>query len=508
MQAMIPIRMLHRGCLLNPLGAAVVDGDHSLTYVELVAQVDAFAAYLQERFASPQSRIGICAHNNWQHVVAMLGVFASGHVWVPLNPRIPRDELTSIAAAAELSLVIADADFLPLFSATKRPLVVAAGDAACHETVASICRQYDSRHPHDIDHLIDGIMAIKFTGGTTGSPKGVMQPYRAFASCIASMLTVFGFDQDDRMLAIAPLTHGAGTFLLPVLAAGGCNVLLDGVKAPHISDVMLRMGITASFMPPTLIYSLLDHAAAKGLRYPALRHLIYGAAPMPAARIEQVQKILGPCLAAIYGQTEAPTMITAITARELAGIGDGSSVGRPCPYNEVQIMGPDGRILPVGEVGEVVVRGDLVMRGYLGRPDLTAETIVNGWLHTGDLGSFDQAGYLTLKGRSRDVIISGGFNVYPSDVETALAKHPGVKHVVVVSRSDDYWGERVEAAVVRPEDDLTSSAELIAFAKAEVGPVRAPKAIHFLDQMPTNAVGKVTRRDVLSAVEALERESA
>ncbi|RDV04287.1 class I adenylate-forming enzyme family protein [Undibacter mobilis] len=502
---MTPIKMLYRGLRLNPQGVAIADGAHRLAYSQLVERMEAFAVFLQKNLSRKQSRVGICAHNNWQHVVAMLGVFASGHIWVPLNPRNSRDELAGIAAAAELSLIVTDADFLSLFADLKCPLVVAAGGATGNDTVVAICERHAGCQPADITDPHDGIMAIKFTGGTTGSPKGVMQPYRAFMSCIASMLTVFGFTESERMLGIAPLTHGAGTFLLPVLAVGGCTVLLDGAKAPKISDVMLQEGITASFMPPTLIYALLDYASANGIRYPELRHLIYGAAPMSAARIMQAQKVLGPCLATIYGQTEAPTMIAAMTARELSDEKNIGSVGRPCPYNEVQIMGPDGALLPTGETGEVVVRGDLVMRGYLNRDDLTESTIVDGWLHTGDLGAFDERGYLTLKGRLRDVIISGGFNVYPTDVEAALSKHPAVRNVVVIARADDYWGERVEAAIVSSEKAAVTSDELIAFARSQVGPVRAPKAIHFLKEMPTNPVGKITRRDVLSVVESLEK---
>lgn len=505
---MIPIKMLQRGLRINAQGVALVDGELSLTYAELARHVDAFADYLQKTLPEPQARIGLCAHNNWQHVVAMLGIFASGHTWVPLNPRNSRAELEGIASASELSLVVTDHEFLPLFEKLELPLVLAAGGAQDRDSIAALCERHAGCHPTEVLNPDEGIMAIKFTGGTTGSPKGVMQPYRAFMNCIASMLTVFGFGQDERMLTVAPLTHGAGTFILPVLAVGGCIVLLDGAKAPRISDVLIEQRITASFMPPTLIYSLMDHAIENGVQFPALRHLIYGAAPMPSSKVRQAQEVFGPCLAAIYGQTEAPTMITAMTASELCDAQNIGSVGRPCPYNDVQIMGPGGDFLPVGETGEVVVKGDLVMGGYLNRPDLTASTIVNGWLHTGDVGSFDERGYLTLKGRSRDVIISGGFNVYPADVEAAIARHPDVRQVTVIAREDDYWGERVEAAVVKAEYSRLTPAELIAFAREQVGPVRSPKAIHFLSEIPTNPVGKVTRRDVLSAVEALEREGA
>ncbi|HEY6870216.1 MAG TPA: AMP-binding protein, partial [Novosphingobium sp.] len=464
---MLPIQMLYRGLRFKPHGEALVDGSVRLSYQDLVMRVEAFAAYLQERLPEPQSRVGACGHNNWQHVVAMLGIFASGHIWVPLNPRNSRTELASIAETADLALIVADEDFLPLFAEAGRPLVLMAGTATTAESVSGICDSHAGRKPTDIDHLGDGIAAIKFTGGTTGSPKGVLQPYRAFTSCIASMLTTFGFDENERMLGVAPLTHGAGTFLLPVFAMGGCHVLMDGAKAPAIAETMVRERITASFMPPTLIYSLIDHAQAAGVAFPDLRHLIYGAAPMPAARVRQAQQVFGPCLAAIYGQTEAPTMITAITAHELAADANIESVGRPCPFNEVQIMAPDGKILPPGALGEVVVRGDLVMRGYLNRPDLTEQTILDGWLHTGDLGMFDDRGYLFLKDRLRDVIITGGFNVYPADVEAVLSTHPDVLNVAVVARDDDYWGQRVEAAVVLAEGCAITAEDLVQFAKRE-----------------------------------------
>lgn len=507
-ELMLPIHMLYRGLRLNPHGEALVDGPVRMSYRELVCQVEAVASYLQEQLPEPQSRVGACGHNNWQHVVTMLGIFASGHIWVPLNPRNSRAELAGIAEASDLSLIVADEDFIPLFMETGRPLVLMSGTSDTHTSIEKICESHTGRRPTDIANLQEGISAIKFTGGTTGSPKGVLQPYRAFMSCIASMLATFGFDEHDRMLVVAPLTHGAGTFLLPVMAVGGCNILMDGAKAPAISETIIGERITASFMPPTLIYSLIDHAQATGTRYSGIKHLIYGAAPMPPARVRQAHDVFGPHLAAIYGQTEAPTMITAITARELADEANLESVGRPCPFNEVQIMAPDGSILPPGETGEVVVRGDLVMRGYLNRPDLTKETIVDGWLHTGDLGTFDERGYLFLKDRLRDVIISGGFNVYPTDVEAVLGAHPDVVDVTVIARPDDYWGQRVEAAVVLAPVTSVSTAELIAFAKAELGSVRAPKAIHVLPSMPINAVGKVTRNNVLRAVEELERGNA
>ncbi|MGX1101318.1 class I adenylate-forming enzyme family protein [Amorphus sp. MBR-141] len=503
---MLPIQMMYRGARLNGGGEAVISGAVRLTYQDLVMRVEAIAAYLQETVREPQSRIGLCGHNNWMHVATMLGVFASGHIWVPLNPKNSKDELSQIVGAADLALIVADAECLDRFDAGGRPVLVAeGGDRAAGRSVASVIAANTGRKPRDISALADGIAAIKFTGGTTGRPKGVLQPYRAFLSCIASMLTVFDFAQDERMLVPAPLTHGAGTFLLPVMAEGGCTVLVQGAKAPAIVDMMIAEQITASFMPPTLIYALMEVVRQRELRFPALRQLIYGAAPMPPQKVAQAQEIFGPCLAAIYGQTEAPTMIAAISARELADFRNLASVGRPCPYNQVEVMSPEGAILGFGETGEVVVRGDLVMRGYLDLPDATRDTIVAGWLHTGDIGAIDERGYLFLKDRLRDVIISGGFNVYPGDVEAAIATHPEVREVVVFGVEDDYWGQRVEAAVLLKAGAAIGSDALATFAKQLVGPVKAPKRIHFVEDMPRNPVGKVVRREVIGMIAGKRR---
>lgn len=493
-----PIHLLKRGYLINPLGEAIIDGDVRITYAKLLNLADGFACFLQEEISCQQARIGICARNNWQHLVAMLGVFSAGHTWVPLNPRLPRSDLNKIANAANLALIVSDEEFAGFFDALHCPKVIASGCSDQETALESICARFEGRSPVSRP-IPNGIMAIKFTGGTTGSPKGVLQPYRAFTSCIASILTIFGFNENERMLAVAPLTHGAGTFVLPVLGVGGCHVLLDGAKAPEIVEVMANEGVTATFMPPTLIYAIAEQASKLDTKFPQLRHLIYGAAPMPTERVEEIQSIFGGCLASVYGQTEAPSMIAAITAQELMDSSRHGSVGHPCPYNEVQIMDAEGRIPARGETGEIVVRGDLVMEGYLDRPDLTQKAIINGWLHTGDLGCFDEKGYLFIKGRLSEVIISGGFNVYPTEVEESLNAHPVVKEAVAFSMPDPYWGERVEAAVVVSDVKVTPET-LLAFAKEQLGSVRAPKAIHILAEMPVNAVGKVARRNVAEII--------
>lgn len=230
---------------------------------------------------------------------------------------------------------------------------------------------------------------------------------------------------------------------------------------------------------------------------------------MPIDRVREVREALGPVLATAYGQTEAPQAITAQPAEAFADEALHPSVGRAGLLTELAVMNAAGRLLPAGETGEVVARGDLLMSGYLEQPELTAETIVNGWLHTGDIGVIDGSGRLFLKDRLRDVIISGGFNVYPSDVEALLGSHPAVRDCVVFGLPDRKWGEAVQAAVQFRPDAKATPAELIVFAKERVGSVKAPKAIHVFEELPRSPVGKVLRREARESVaRALESSDA
>ena len=354
----------------------------------------------------------------------------------------------------------------------------------------------------------DATQAIKFTGGSTGAPKGVMQPYRAWTACIVNQVTGFGFDATDRCLLAAPVTHGTSTYVLPILAVGGCHVLLDKTTPGAVLEAFGKRGVSTVFMPPTLIYMLMAEAGGPR-RFPALRHLIYGGAPMPVEKIRSAQAAFGNVLETTYGQTEAPQICTLMRAAELAQEANLASVGRAALLSDVAIMAPDGTLRPDGEIGEIVARGDLVMTGYWKMPEKTAEVLVDGWLHTGDRGVLDERGYLFIKDRLRDVVITGGFNVYPIDVENVLGQHPAVHECVVFGVPDDKWGEAVHAAVqLRPGQALPAE-ELLAFARERLGPVKTPKAIHYYDDLPRTPVGKVAKDVVKStAVAKRAREHA
>jgi len=493
---MFPIDYLYRGLRINPTGIAVEDGTRALTYTELVARVEAVACGFQEMFPAPHARIAICAYNTIEHMIAILGAYAAGHTWVALNPRNGKPELDAIIGSTTLSAIVADENCLDYFTMPNAPLVLGRTEGKRNGTTL---QQFIDRHigQRPRAHAIkpSDAQTIKFTGGSTGRPKGVEQSYRVVTTSIASYLHHFGFDRSDTNLCVAPLTHGSSHYMLPILAVGGRHVLLHGARAPQILDAFEHMKCTTAFMPPTLIYNLMaeQNLASRDLRH--LKHLHYGAAPMPPERIVEARRAFNNSIEVIYGQTEAPMMITAMTAREFDDERNLASVGRATLLMDVEIMDQQGRILPSGEMGEIVCRGDLVMNGYLDMPEETAKTIVDGWLHTGDAGYIDERGYVFIKDRIRDVIITGGFNVYPTDVEAVLVKHPAVYECIVFSVPDDHWGERVEAAVQLHAGAAFDEAAILGFLKERIGSVKTPKKLHVVETLPRSAVGKVLRRE-------------
>jgi len=506
---MYPIDFFWRAAERWPDRIAIDAPEGATSYALLARRVAALAAALVELDPQPQGRVGICAKNSAEHITALLAVLACGKVWIPLNPKSTQPEIQRIVDATEPSIVIADAACADLLvgAAGHRILTQAqagAGDAPSVELLVQ--RHADAPRP-SFSLPADATQAIKFTGGTTGAPKGVMQPYRAWMANITNQIHAWELDENDRYVVAAPITHGTSTYVVPILAQGGCHVVLAEGGAEAVRTAFRERGGTICFMPPTLVYMLMALPGVTRSDFPRLRRLIYGGAPMPPEKIRQVRDFFGPVLGTTYGQTEAPQILTVMRPEDFEDPRNHAAVGRVTWFSDVAVMAPDGRLLPTGEVGEVVARGDLVMTGYWKLPEKTAETLVDGWLHTGDRGLFDERGFLYLKDRLKDMVITGGFNVYPTDVENALGQHPAVHECAVFGVPDDKWGEAVQAAVQLRPGMAAAEPELIAFVREKLGPVQTPKHIHFYESLPRSPVGKVLKTAVRDDVLAAARTS-
>lgn len=354
---------------------------------------------------------------------------------------------------------------------------------------------FDARPLH-VRAASHGVIRLAYTGGTTGKSKGVILTDRSLLANTLLWLAGFAWPDGARYLCGAPMSHGAGSMILPTLARGGTVVLQRGFDPDEFLDAVERYRIGTTWLVPTMLYRLLDHPRTREADLSSLHAVVYGAAPTAPARIRQALDILGPVLVQAYGQTEAPNTILLLTQHDHAGGSESRlrSAGRPSPGIRVALLNDDGREVSLGEVGEICVRGPLVMDGYWNQHEQTAETLYGGWLHTGDLAHQDEDGYFHIVDRKRDMVISGGFNVYPREIEDVLAAHPDVAVAAVIGVPDDKWGEAVTAIVVPRPGSRPQAQDLMAFVRDSKGPVHTPKSVEFVEALPLTPLGKPDKK--------------
>jgi acyl-CoA synthetase (AMP-forming)/AMP-acid ligase II len=308
-------------------------------------------------------------------------------------------------------------------------------------------------------------------------------------------------------LVIAPMTHAAGGVGVITMSVGATQVILPGFDAKKVMEAIEREKVTHLFLPPTAIYMLLAHPDVRKHDYSSLEYFIYAAAPMSVDRLRECLEVFGPVMTQTFGQAEAPMVCTVLTPSEHLPSDDSaqaralcderlSSCGYPTPLTPLAIMDDDGKLLPGGERGEIVVRGNMVMPGYYKNPEATREASAHGWHHTGDIGFFDAQGYLHIVDRKKDMIISGGFNIYPGEIEQVIWGHPAVQDCAVIGVPDDKWGEAVKAVVELKPGAAVSEEELLRLCKERLGSVKAPKSVEFWDSLPRSPVGKVRKKDI------------
>jgi len=338
----------------------------------------------------------------------------------------------------------------------------------------------------------EDVIRLAYTGGTTGKPKGVMLTNRSMWMQALLLLAARQLPAELRLLCPTPISHGAGAMLVPTLWRGGTVILQRGFDAEKYIAALQEHRATFTFLVPTMIYAILDHPHSKTADFSSLRLLSYGASPMAPARIAEAMRVFGPVLVQSYGQTESPSNILFLSQEDHArtDVNTLGSAGMPYPGVTVELLDDQDRPVEPGQIGELCVRSPLVMEGYWKQPELTAEVLRNGWLHTGDMAYRDAHGYYFLVDRKKDMIISGGFNVYPKEVEHVLAAHPSVAAAAVIGVPDEKWGEAVKAVVVLRDGAVVTEDELKTLVRDAKGPVNTPKSIDFVAELPLTALGK------------------
>jgi len=497
---------LDKGAQLGAHAPCLTLGATGLSYAQVQRISWRVARGLQRAGVRPGDKVAVLSSNDATAFATVFGISRAGCVWCPINPRNEASENAFVLDAFDCACLLFHGNYADMVGQVRsqlpklRALVCLDGRQPFAPSLEDWLEGLDDS-PIDIAPP-DDVAMIAGTGGTTGQPKGVMLSGRNLEAMSALTLMGYPFEGRPAYLALAPLTHAAGVLCLPVMALGGQVVIMPRPDLGEFLGLIEAHRITHTFLPPTLIYMLLQHPQLASAQLDSLQCFWYGAAPMSTARLEEALQKIGPVMAQLFGQTEAPMMISMMSPREHFNA-DGtvarhrlSSAGRPGPLVQVGVMNGDGALLPAGESGEIVVRGSLVMQGYYKDPRATEEARRFGWHHTGDIGYLDADGYLYIVDRAKDMIISGGFNVYSAEVEQALMQHPDVQDGAVVGLPDEKWGERVVAVLQLHAGRQVDVEEIKAFVKSRIGSVKAPKQIEVWLDLPRSKVGKVLKKDV------------
>ena len=498
--------LLERQARQRPDAPAILSGEavHA-THGEWAARSAGLAGRLRSAGLAPGERVLLFARNHPRYLEALWGLWWAGLIAVPVNAKLHPREVEWIAAdcGARWAFVTADVAPGPL-AGIERQI-----DLESDEATALLAPAPDPFAVPIAERDLDDTAWLFYTSGTTGRPKGVMLTQRNLMTMgMGYHVDVDAVAREDAIVYAAPISHGAGIYAIPHLMAGARHVVpaSGGVDAAELVALGRAIGPLSLFAAPTIVGRLVDHAVAHGLSSDdcaqSFKTIVYGGAPMYVADIQRALQVMGPRFVQIYGQGETPMTGTVLTRADLADSAHPryaqriASVGVAQTPVRVRVTDRHGVDVPLGDVGEVLIQGDSVMAGYWANPDATAAAIQNGWLFTGDMGSLDADGYLTLKDRSKDLIISGGSNIYPREVEEALLHAPGVAEVAVVGEPDAEWGENVVAFVVaQPGVALTDTA-LDAHCLQQIARFKRPKRYVFVSELPKNNYGKVLKTEL------------
>ena len=504
-------QFLTKSARIYPNNLGIAFGERRLSYAEFNSRANRLANALYKHGIRQGDNLAVLMHNCPEMLESMFAGFKIGCGVVPINFRLHPKEYTFIIKHCEAKAVIVSPEF-------NEEIIKACAGFPCVESIITLSGGHDNMLDYesllsaesdqfdDADVDAEDVAWIFYTSGTTGSPKGAMLTHRNLLSMMMNFYADMapGFGSSEVVLHAAPLSHGSGCYALPNVAKGAANVILESKSfAPEtVLRTIQEHRVTNMFAAPTMIKRLIDSPAIDRYDHSSLKYLNYGGAPMLVEDLINAMKKLGPCLVQLYGQAESPMTITYLshTDHVLDGNPDQmkrlASAGIPRTDVEVKIVDPDRNELPPGETGEIVTRSDLVMKGYWRAPEATAEALRDGWLYTGDMGYMDEHGYLFLMDRSKDMIISGGENIYPREIEEVIVGHPAVREVAVIGIPDSQWGEAIKAIVSLEPGSTVTESDLIDFCTAHIARYKKPRSVEFVDELPKNNYGKIVKREL------------
>ncbi len=493
----------------HPDQPALVCGDRNASYAETNARANALAAGLQSLGVMPGDRVGVIMHNCPQLIESFFSIWKAGACAVPLNARFLAGEVRYHLDDAEASAIIFGEEFREMMAdladqlRTTRYFVCTESPGQRQISYEELIASHDGSHDVLVDSSGDDLAWLFYTSGTTGKPKGAMLTHGTLSfMAVGWVADLMPLEPEDVGLHAAPLTHGAGFHAIALTLKGAQQVLPD----PHSFDpenfcaTVEKHRVTNTWLVPTQIKILLNYGDLEKWDLSSLKWVVYGGSPMYVEDLKAAIRRIGPVFVQLYGQGETPMTGTYFRAQEHRIEGPESKRLASCGHVrsgiELRILDDNDEEVARGAVGEICVRGPSVMKGYWRRPEATAAALGGGWLHTGDLARMDEDGYVYIMDRTKDMIISGGSNVFPRELEEVLLDHPAISEACVIGVPDELWGEAVKAVVVLDDGARATEEEIIEFAGDRVAGYKKPKSVDFVDEFPKSAYGKILKREL------------
>jgi len=486
---------------------AIVHEEYRFNFRQLNERVNRLANAFLGLGLQKGDRVALLSANRHQLVEADFACYKAGFVRVPLNARLSMPELIHMLNNSESNALILGPEFIEGIERARAQIPTVGHTIALSQTLPSMLDYETFIHVASPDEPkaevgLDDLCSLNYTSGTTGQLKAVMMSHRNRICQARKFLLVpdVNIQKESVMGHVGPITHASGGMILPFIIRGACNLILRTFEIKLLLETIAREKVTHLFTVPTMLNFLMAYPDLKKYDLSSIQMIMYGASPMPVERIKQALEIFGPVLIQGYGQTETTSGFTFLSKDDHLFAGDPkkmrrlASAGLPSPECEVRVVNEKGEDVKPGEVGEIIERGDDAMLGYWKDPELTAETLRDGWVYTRDMATIDEDGYIYIVDRKSDMIISGGFNIYPSEVENALHVHPAVFEAAVIAVPDEQWGESVKAVVVLREGMKATEEEIIEHCKKHLASYKKPKSVDFVPELPKNPYGKVLRR--------------
>ncbi|WP_374723178.1 class I adenylate-forming enzyme family protein [Peribacillus tepidiphilus] len=501
--------MFKRVLLENKNKDAVIFNNQTLSYGDLYYASNRFANALYNHDVKENTRVALVMSNCKEYVIAFLAIMQTGATLVPLNDRLGQKEINHIIESSGAELAIVDEGFIEIIEKTKRI-------APSLKTIVAITEKnndpqnfinweaFQGNMPDTEIHRtpsVNEIGLILYTGGTTGLPKGVVHPRSNLISNYLSHIIELELEETDKILLTSPLPHSAGFILAAGLLKGATHYIEKKFDPQVVLERMDKDQITTTFMVPTMIYRVMDYFmdCKEAFNINSLRTIVYGAAPITEERLKTGLELFGPVFMQLYGQSEAPNFITKLKKSDHIFSGNHKenkrlrSCGQPVLMSEVKIVDDNGIEVPRGKPGEIIAKTPYNMTGYYQNPEQSNKTLKDGWLYTGDLAYMDENDYIYLLDRKKDIVITGGLNVYTTEVENAIQNHPGVSQVAVIGLPHSDWGEAITAFIVRKNESV-SAESILEHCRNELSSYKRPKKIEFIDSIPLTPYGKIDKK--------------